>query len=49
MLGLIVVTHGAIERILRGLYAGLPEGEICHLGEPQDVVFRLAEGTIEVI
>lgn len=46
---MIVVTHGAVERILRGLYAGLPEREICHLGEPQNVVFKLADGTVEVI
>jgi probable phosphoglycerate mutase len=43
---MVVVTHGAVDRILRGLYAGLPEPEICHLAEPQDVFFKLADGAI---
>ncbi len=43
---MVVVTHGAVDRILRGLYAGLPEPEICHLAEPQGVFFKLADGAI---
>lgn len=43
---LIVVTHGAVERILRGLYAGMPNAEILALDEPQDVLFRLEGGQI---
>lgn len=43
---LIVVTHGAVDRILRGLYAELPEREICTLEEPQDVLFKLEGGRI---
>ena len=43
---LLVVTHGAVDRVLRGLYAGLPADEICALDEPQDVLFRLEGGSI---
>ena len=44
---LIAVGHGLTGRILRGLYAGLPEGEITALDEPQDAVFRLEDGQVE--
>jgi broad specificity phosphatase PhoE len=43
----IVVTHGVVTRILRGLYAGLPRAAAMRLPVPQDRVFRLADGTIE--
>lgn len=43
---LIVVTHGAVERILRGLYAGLPPAKILALDEPQDTFFRLEDGQV---
>jgi broad specificity phosphatase PhoE len=43
---LLVVTHGAVDRVLRGLYAGLPADEICALDEPQNVLFKLEGGTI---
>ena len=46
---LIVVTHGVVTRVLRGLYAGLPRGEAIRLTVPQDRIFRLADGTIEEI
>jgi probable phosphoglycerate mutase len=46
---LIVVTHGVVTRILRGLYAGLPRVEAMRLAVPQDRIFRLANGTIEEI
>ena len=46
---LIVVTHGVVTRILRGLYAGLPRAEAMRLTVPQDRIFRLANGTIEEI
>jgi len=45
----IVVTHGVVTRVLRGLYAGLPRAEAIRLPVPQDCVFRLADGTIEEI
>ena len=41
-----VVSHGALGRILRGLYAGLPPEEIIALEEPQGCVFRLHRGTV---
>jgi len=46
---LLVVTHGAVDRILRGLYAGLAPEEICKLSEPQDEVFRLQGGRISTL
>lgn len=46
---LLVVTHGAVDRILRGLYAGLPPNEICALPEPQDELFQLRDGRITVL
>jgi len=46
---LIVVTHGVVTRVLRGLYAGLPRAEAMRLSVPQDRIFRLADGRIEEI
>ena len=46
---LIVVTHGIVTRVLRGLYAGLPRHVALSLPVPQDRIFRLAAGTIEEI
>ena len=46
---LIVVTHGVVTRILRGLYAGLPRAAAMRLPVPQDRIFRLADGAIEEI
>ena len=46
---LIVVTHGIVTRLLRGLYAGLPRREALRLPVPQDRIFRLANGSIEEI
>jgi probable phosphoglycerate mutase len=43
----VVVSHGLSGRILRGAYSGLPKSETIRLDVPQDVVFRLAEGTCE--
>ena len=43
---LIVVTHGATGRVLRGLYGGLASDQILALDEPQDAIFRLCEGTV---
>lgn len=42
----LAVTHGAVDRILRGLYAGMTPEAICRLSEPQDEVFRLEGGAI---
>ena len=46
---MIVVTHGVVTRVLRGLYAGLPRAAALRLPVPQDRVFRLAEGLIDEI
>jgi len=45
----LVVTHGAVDRILRGLYAGLAPDAICALPEPQDEIFVLKGGRIAVL
>ena len=46
---LIVVAHGVVTRVLRGLYAGLPRDVALSLPVPQDVIWRLAAGRIEEI
>jgi broad specificity phosphatase PhoE len=46
---LIVVCHGVVTRVLRGLHAGLPRAEALRLAVPQDRIFRLAGGAIEEI
>jgi broad specificity phosphatase PhoE len=44
---LIIVAHGVVSRVLRGLYAGLPRDAALSLPVPQDRIFRLSEGRIE--
>jgi probable phosphoglycerate mutase len=46
---LVVVTHGLVTRLLRGLCAGLPREAALILPVPQDKVFRLFNGAIEEI
>jgi broad specificity phosphatase PhoE len=46
---IIVVTHGIVSRVLRGLYAGLPRETALTLSVPQDKIFRLSRGSIEEI
>jgi probable phosphoglycerate mutase len=46
---LVVVTHGLVTRLLRGLCAGLPREAALILPVPQDKVFRLSNGMIEQI
>jgi broad specificity phosphatase PhoE len=46
---LVVVTHGIVARVLRGLYAGLPRLEALALPIPQDRIFHLSRGVIEEI
>jgi broad specificity phosphatase PhoE len=42
----VVVAHGAVGRILRGLNVGMPEEQIAFSGDPQhDSVYRLCKGT----
>ena len=43
----IVVTHGVVTRVLRGIYAGLPRAEAFRLPAPQDRFYRLADGRID--
>jgi broad specificity phosphatase PhoE len=45
----IAVCHGVVTRVLRGLYAGLPNADALRLSVPQDRIFRLAGGMIEDI
>jgi broad specificity phosphatase PhoE len=45
----LVVTHGAVDRIVRGLYAGLSTADICALPEPQDELFHLEGGRITTL
>ena len=44
---LVVVTHGIVTRVLRGLYARLPREVALVLPVPQDKIFRLSGGSIE--
>ena len=45
----IVVAHGLVSRVLRGLYAGLARADALTLPVPQDRIFRLSGGKIETI
>ena len=42
----IVIAHGIVTRVLRGLYARLPRAEALRLPVPQDAIWRLADGRI---
>jgi probable phosphoglycerate mutase len=44
---LIIVAHGVVSRVLRGLYAGMPPDAALALPVPQDSIFRLSEGRVE--
>ena len=44
---IIVVAHGLVGRVLRGLYAGLPRGVALTLPVPQDRIYRLSNGAIK--
>jgi broad specificity phosphatase PhoE len=46
---LIVIAHGIVTRVLRGLYAGLPRSQALRLAVPQDRIFLLAHGTLAEI
>ena len=45
----IVVAHGLVSRVLRGLYTGLPRAEALMLPVPQNRVFRLSAGIVETL
>lgn len=42
---LVVVAHGVVNKILRGLYLGLTQQQTFALDRPQDAFFRLEGGT----
>ena len=46
---LIVVCHGAVSRVLRGLYAGLPPAESVRLSQDQTNLYRLNDGRVETL
>ena len=43
---IIAVSHGGASRVIRGLYARLAPQAILDLSEPQDRIFRMANGSI---
>ena len=43
----IVVAHGGISRIVRGLVFELPKREIVQLKVPQDRFFRISDGGLD--
>ena len=43
----ILVSHGASGRVLRGAYAALSRDEVLDLDVPQDAIFRLQNGQID--
>ncbi len=46
---LVVVSHGALGRALRGLYLQLTPDQTLRLQEPQDALIRLSEGGVTTI
>jgi probable phosphoglycerate mutase len=46
---LIVVCHGAVSRVLRGLYASLPPAQSVKLTQDQTNLYRLSAGRIETL
>jgi probable phosphoglycerate mutase len=44
-----VFAHGAIGRVLRGLFIGAPQGDILKMDQPQDAFYRLHRGAAERI
>lgn len=45
----VIVTHGIISRLVRGIYAGLGHEEMLTLPVSQDGYFRLDDGRIEFV
>ncbi len=44
-----VFAHGAIGRVLRGLFIGAPQAEILEMDQPQDAFYRLHRGAADRI
>ena len=47
--GVVVVAHGGVGRVIRGLYAGLSHSETLAQDEPQDAFYWLHGGVIDRI
>lgn len=45
----VIITHGIISRLVRGIYAGLGHDEMLTLPVSQDGYFRLDDGRIEFV
>jgi broad specificity phosphatase PhoE len=45
----IIVTHGLVGRVLRGLYTSLPRAEALSLSASHDRIFGLSAGSIEAL
>jgi broad specificity phosphatase PhoE len=45
----IAVAHGVSGKVLRGVYAGMNQDETLAQAEPQDAVYRLHDGQIELL
>lgn len=45
----IVICHGVVARVMRGLYAEMPRDELMRLPEPQDKIFKMSRSVIEEI
>lgn len=45
----VIVTHGIISRLIRGIYAGLEHEEMLTLPVSQDGYFRLDDGHVEFV
>lgn len=43
----VLVSHGAVGRVIRGLFAGVPPDATVRLPEPQNAYHRLAGGRVE--
>jgi broad specificity phosphatase PhoE len=39
-----VFAHGAIGRVIRGLFLGSPQADILAMDQPQDAFYRLHDG-----
>jgi broad specificity phosphatase PhoE len=45
----IIVAHGVVSRVLRGLYAGMPREIALSLPVPEGCIFRLSGGQVKTL
>ncbi|HEX7820928.1 MAG TPA: histidine phosphatase family protein [Sphingobium sp.] len=45
----IAVSHGLLSRIIRGVYLDLPQAQALQLPVPQDVIWHLRSGKIDIL